>query len=457
MAVRTVRNLEGSRIARPRRRTVEELANALGLTGEPRARLLRTVHGIAPAPAWQHSSLPPVVSDFVGRRAELDQLVAQARCLAEQPGNATVVISGQPGVGKTSLVVRAAHALAAEIPGVACHVDLRGMDLAPLSADRAMEQLLTTLRGGQGGPLPPGPGERLALYRMLTATRPGLLVLDNAATEAQVRPLLPTGPGWLTLVASRFSLGGLESNARLRLTDLDEATATRLIEEIVGADRVSAEPEATAELVRLCTGLPSPCGWPPTGSPPARPGASAGWSSGSATRPAASTCCIPATPGSAPGSACRTTSCRRSRGGPCAGSRCCPGRTTPPPRWRSCWGSTSARPRRRWRRWRTRVSCHRRRRPAVTCCTICFGSSPPSASPPRSRRRIATRPPPGSGRGCSGWWRSPADGSTPTPGGNRPPTPGSAASMPPWRGSPPSGTAGGGPCGRPRRAGGTGT
>ncbi|MEU0154559.1 helix-turn-helix domain-containing protein [Micromonospora fulviviridis] len=256
VAVRTVRNLEGSRIARPRRRTVEELANALGLTGEPRARLLRTVHGIAPAPAWQHSSLPPVLSDFVGRQAELDQLVAQARCLAEQPGNATVVISGQPGVGKTSLVVRAAHALAAEIPGVACHVDLRGMDLAPLSADQAMEQLLTTLRGGRGGPLPPGPGERLALYRMLTATRPGLLVLDNAATEAQVRPLLPTGPGWLTLVASRFSLGGLESDARLRLTDLDEATATRLIEEIVGADRVSAEPEATTELVRLCTGLP---------------------------------------------------------------------------------------------------------------------------------------------------------------------------------------------------------
>ncbi|MCP3782062.1 helix-turn-helix domain-containing protein [Micromonospora sp. A3M-1-15] len=257
VAVRTVRNLEGSRIARPRRRTVEELANALGLTGEPRARLLRTVHGTAPAPAWQHSSLPPVVPDFVGRQAELDQLVAQARCLAGQPGgNATVVISGQPGVGKTSLVVRAAHALAAEIPGVACHVDLRGMDLAPLSADQAMEQLLTTLRGGRGGPLPPGPGERLALYRMLTATRPGLLVLDNAATEAQVRPLLPTGPGWLTLVSSRFSLGGLESTGRLRLTDLDEATATRLLEEIVGADRVSAEPEATTELVRLCTGLP---------------------------------------------------------------------------------------------------------------------------------------------------------------------------------------------------------
>ncbi|WP_262283656.1 helix-turn-helix domain-containing protein [Micromonospora sp. MA102] len=256
VAVRTVRNLESSRIARPRRRTVEELANALGLTGQPRDRLLRTVHGIAPAPGWQHSSLPPVVPDFVGRQAELDQLVAQARRLTRQPGNATVVISGQPGVGKTSLVVRAAHALAAEIPGVACHVDLRGMDLAPLSADQALEQLLTTLRGGRRGPLPPGPGERLALYRMLTATRPGLLVLDNAATEEQVRPLLPTGPGWLALVSSRFSLSGLESTGRLRLTDLDEATATRLIEEIVGADRVSAEPEATSELVRLCTGLP---------------------------------------------------------------------------------------------------------------------------------------------------------------------------------------------------------
>ncbi|WP_052744950.1 helix-turn-helix domain-containing protein [Micromonospora sp. HK10] len=256
VAVRTVRNLEGARIARPRRRTVEELANALGLTGQPRARLLQTVHAIGLAPAWQQSSLPPVVSDFVGREAELAQLVAQARRLADQPGNATVVISGPPGVGKTSLVVRAAHLLAAELPGVACHVDLHGLDLTPLSADQAMEQLLTSLGDGRAGPLPASPGERVARYRMLTAARPGLLVLDNAATEDQVRPLLPTGPGWLTLVSSRFTLGGLDSTCRLRLADLDEATARRLLEEIVGADRVAAEPAAVSELIRLCTGLP---------------------------------------------------------------------------------------------------------------------------------------------------------------------------------------------------------
>ncbi|WNM40073.1 helix-turn-helix domain-containing protein [Micromonospora halotolerans] len=256
VAVRTVRNLEGARIARPRRRTVEEIANALGLTGEPRARLLQTVHAAGAAPAWQHSSLPPVVPDFVGRRAELDQLIAQARGLAARSGNATVVVSGQPGVGKTSLVVRAAHLLAAEIAGIACHIDLRGTDLEPLSADQAMDQLLAALRGTGGGWTPHSPGERLALYRMLTADRTGLLVLDNAATETQVRPLLPTGPGWLTLVSSRFNLGGLDSTCRLRLEDLDEASATGLIEEIVGADRVSAEPEATRELVRLCTGLP---------------------------------------------------------------------------------------------------------------------------------------------------------------------------------------------------------
>jgi DNA-binding XRE family transcriptional regulator len=256
VAVRTVRNLEGARIARPRRRTVEELANALRLAGQSRARLLRTVHAIGSAPAWQQSSLPPVVPDFVGRRAELDQLITQARHLADRPGNATVVISGPPGVGKTSLVVRAAHLLAAEIPGVACHVNLHGMDLTPLSAGQAMEQLLTSLGGSRSGPLPPSAGERLARYRMLTAARPGLLVLDNAATEGQVRPLLPTGPGWLTLVSSRYTLGGLDSTCRLRLDDLDEATARRLIEEIVGADRVAAEPDATTELVRLCTGLP---------------------------------------------------------------------------------------------------------------------------------------------------------------------------------------------------------
>ncbi|MEV0425100.1 helix-turn-helix domain-containing protein [Micromonospora sp. NPDC050495] len=256
VAVRTVRNLEGARIARPRRRTVEELANALGLTGQPRARLLQTVHAMGLAPAWQQSSLPPVVPDFVGRQAELDQLIAQARHLAGQPGNATVVISGPPGVGKTTLVVRAAHLLAAELPGVACHVDLHGMDLTPLSADQAMEQLLTSLSEGRSGPLPTSPGERIARYRMLTAARRGLLVLDNAASEDQVRPLLPTGPGWLTLVSSRFALGGLDSTCRLRLADLDEATARRLIEEIIGADRVAAEPEATIELVRLCAGLP---------------------------------------------------------------------------------------------------------------------------------------------------------------------------------------------------------
>jgi hypothetical protein len=94
------------------------------------------------------------------------------------------------------------------------------------------------------------------LLRQVLAGRRVLMVLDNARTEAQVRPLLPGAGGSLVLVTSRSVLPGLEADERVSLDVLTEDEAVAMLAGVVGAGRAGAEPQAVVEVARLCGRLP---------------------------------------------------------------------------------------------------------------------------------------------------------------------------------------------------------
>jgi tetratricopeptide (TPR) repeat protein len=86
-----------------------------------------------------------------------------------------------------------------------------------------------------------------------------LIVLDNARDSAQVRPLLPGTPGCLVLITSRNQLSSLvaaEGAYPLALELLDADVARELVVRRVGFHRADSEPEAVAEIVERCAGLP---------------------------------------------------------------------------------------------------------------------------------------------------------------------------------------------------------
>lgn len=254
VAVRTVRNLELGRVRRPRRHTLEQLADQLRLSTAERSRLIDArppgAGGDLARPGGQPSavSLPAALTDFTGRQEPLRRIAA----LADGTGTRTVVVAGPPGIGKTSLVVQAAHELAGRFPAGVFFVSLRGMDDEPASPADALGQVLVALDVAH---LPQTADDRTAAYRAATSSGGGLLVLDNARDEAHVRPLLPAGPGWLTLVTSRGPLAGLSAE-RIVLDTLREPESRALLCRAVGADRIAMEPAAAAELGRLCGGLP---------------------------------------------------------------------------------------------------------------------------------------------------------------------------------------------------------
>lgn len=201
--------------------------------------------------------LPADLATFTGRAKELAFLVGAA---ADDAG--TVVISaieGMAGIGKTQLAVHAAHRLvqAGRYPDVQLYANLRGFDPDHESADPAavLDVFLRQL-GVPAGHVPAGLDERAAMFRDRMQERRALVLLDNAADETQVRPLLPAAATCLVLVTSRRSLAALEGARTVTLDVLSPAESVELLARIVGADRVAAEPRAAAGIAEICGGLP---------------------------------------------------------------------------------------------------------------------------------------------------------------------------------------------------------
>jgi tetratricopeptide (TPR) repeat protein/transcriptional regulator with XRE-family HTH domain len=201
----------------------------------------------ASAPLVAPAQLPPDVADFTGRDTEIAELCGQ-----DAPSIS--VISGNPGIGKTTLAVHVARLLAADYPDAQLYCDLHGVHDPADPAD-VLATLIRVL-GVPDSQLPSGLEERASLCRSLLHGRRALLVLDNAADEAQVRPLLPGGPHCRTLITSRSRLSGLAGVHRiaLGLPPLDNAVA--LLTSITGQQRAAAEPAAVEQLVRACGLLP---------------------------------------------------------------------------------------------------------------------------------------------------------------------------------------------------------
>jgi tetratricopeptide (TPR) repeat protein len=209
-------------------------------------------------PGTVPAELPSDVYGFTGRAEELARLDA----LLDAPGSASAVVisalSGTAGVGKTALAVHWAHHVAERFPDGQLYVDLCGYDPdLPVRPEAALGGFLRAL-GVDGAAIPHGLAERAAYYRSLVAGRRVLVVLDNAYSTDQVRPLLPGTPSCLVVVTSRDSLTGLVVRHGARRIDLDllpPADAMDLLRCLVG-ELADAEPAATAAVAERCGRLP---------------------------------------------------------------------------------------------------------------------------------------------------------------------------------------------------------
>lgn len=207
-------------------------------------------------PAEPPSTLPYDLADFTGRDRELAEILRAAEDGGEQ-GPRIVAIDGMGGCGKTSLAVRAAHRLAPGYPDGRLHLDLRGYTPGdqPVTAGMALDSLLRAL-GVPGSLIPDDVPARTALWRATLAGKRLLILFDNAADAAAIRPLLPSSPGCLVLVTSRARLVDLDGAQWISIGVMPPQDSARLMAETLGARRVAAEPEAAAELARLCGHLP---------------------------------------------------------------------------------------------------------------------------------------------------------------------------------------------------------
>ncbi|MGV9263357.1 ATP-binding protein [Kitasatospora sp. NPDC003701] len=271
---RAIGDMERGHSRGPQARTVQALATALGLGPADTEALLgaaragRRRHAATEAPGL--CDLPPAVPDFTGREGETGWL---ARTAGAPAGPPVSIVSGAPGLGKTALVVHAGARLADRFADGCFFVDLRGLDTEPVAPHDALGRLLRAL-GVRERDLPGETDERRGLYRRLMRERQALVVLDNAAHEAQVRALLP-GPGqgrvWVT---SRRTLAGIEHARRLVLAPLPVGAATALLGAILaqredeaagaggptGTDGSTGSggsgPAALARIAELCGHLP---------------------------------------------------------------------------------------------------------------------------------------------------------------------------------------------------------
>ncbi|MBE1606957.1 hypothetical protein HEB94_003805 [Actinopolymorpha pittospori] len=251
--------MERGRSRGPQHRTVSALAGALALEGTPREEFIELARSGRLRDHWRRPTglceLPRSVDDFTGRAAEL----AWTNELVHAAGSPTVagvgLITGPAGLGKTTFAVRAAHALRPDFPDGVFFLDLFGMSAQPLAVEEALARLLRAL-GVADKRMPPNTAGRASLYRSMLRDRRVVVVLDNAASEEQIRPLLPGGGAGRTLVTSRRLLAGLEGVRRLSLGPLPLLEATELLTGILGERCESDGEPALTQLAQLCGGLP---------------------------------------------------------------------------------------------------------------------------------------------------------------------------------------------------------
>jgi len=200
-------------------------------------------------------TLLPDIADFAGRRREAGQV--RDLLLRPSTGQATITaVIGPGGAGKTALAIHVAHAVSAHFPDGQLYANLRGSDAdEPVRPFEVLGGFLRLL-AADGQALPETLDERAGLYRSLLAGRSVLVLLDDAAADEQVLPLIPNSSGCAVVVTGRSHLGAALGVHPLRLDVMDETDAVEVLHRVGGRARFADAPAATAELARRCGYLP---------------------------------------------------------------------------------------------------------------------------------------------------------------------------------------------------------
>ncbi|PSL53298.1 DNA-binding SARP family transcriptional activator [Saccharothrix carnea] len=229
------------------------------LTADPTGPTLAEPDPAPPGPPSAMFSLRRDIPDFTGRDDDLRVLLDAVEAAADGPTRAIAIhaVDGMPGVGKTAFSVHAAHRVAHRFPDGRLFLDLHGHDpvRAPRTPLDALDSLLTAT-GIDPKVIPRDLDDRASLWRTRVAGKKILLILDDAATHDQVRPLLPGTPDSLVLITSRTRLAALDGVRPLTLDTLPPDDAVRMLLALAGRDPGDEDPDDLHRLVELCGHLP---------------------------------------------------------------------------------------------------------------------------------------------------------------------------------------------------------
>ncbi|HEV2932468.1 MAG TPA: helix-turn-helix domain-containing protein [Streptosporangiaceae bacterium] len=306
LSPRSVSDLERGIHRTARQDTARLLTDALGLAEPVRALFVAAARGYGLAadvlaarhrqgsgafPAAPTRTLPRDIAAFTGRQAELTKLMGTSARMEATGGVVGIhAIGGMAGIGKTTFAVHAAHQLAASFPDgqffLPLHAHTPGQ--RPVEPADALASLLLTA-GVPAPQIPPGLEARAARWRHCVADRKMLLVLDDAASHEQVRPLLPGTADTLVLITSRRRLTALEDATAISLDTLPPDEAAALLARLSDRPGLSAGDAAVGEITRLCGYLPLAIGmlarqlhhhpaWTAAGRPATWPPPGTGWS-----------------------------------------------------------------------------------------------------------------------------------------------------------------------------------
>ncbi|WP_165367624.1 AfsR/SARP family transcriptional regulator [Phytoactinopolyspora endophytica] len=241
---------------------VTVLKNDLGIEPGPEvaelhARILASDQELLARPEPRRTAvvpfqLPRPPADVVGRDQEVDLLTSTLS--ASRPWARLCVVSGPGGSGKTTLALRAGHAVRDAHPDGQLFAELRGSS-APVNPADVLADFLRAL-GIDSDDIPPTAHERSSLFRSVCAGRRLLVVLDDAHDAAQIMPLLPGADGCSVLVTSRPRLSVIPADIQIDLSMLDDGAAHELLASIAGHARLDVEPDAANTIIDACQGSP---------------------------------------------------------------------------------------------------------------------------------------------------------------------------------------------------------
>lgn len=267
LSARTISDLERGQVGRPRPTTVRLLADALDLSGTPRARFLEAARG-RPSPEVDPAGIPHVttdvarprpaqlpadIPDFTGRSSAMARIRELLSAPADGEAVPVLVLSGPGGIGKSTLAVHACHELRHHFGDGQLYADLRGVGIDTASVTDVMRRFLRDLGGVR---VPDTGDETTTLYRSVLAGRRVLILLDGARDVGQVHDLVPGSASCAVVITSRTHLPELAGAWNVDLDVLDPAESRTMFLKCLGDRQVSAESAAIAEVVRSCAGLP---------------------------------------------------------------------------------------------------------------------------------------------------------------------------------------------------------